>query len=141
MLITTDSAKAAQRPFAGLGMGACSPDGASVGSAIDAAAISGMGAASGIQTAAALALPRVKWAVAAISKDHAPARAHGNGYLASFQTKIKQFSAPQFKAQQFKAQQFSTPQFDAQQFEHVTRAIPAYRSGVGPHPAREPEPV
>jgi hypothetical protein len=131
MLITTDSAKAAQRPFAGLGMGACSPDGVSVGTAIDAAATPGMGAAKGIQTAAALALPRAKWAVAAISTDHASARAPGNGYLASIQTKIKQFSAQQFKAQQF----------DAQQFEHVTRAIPVYRGGVGPHPAREPEPV
>ncbi len=136
MLITTDSAKAAQRPFAGLGMGACSSNGASAGSAIDAPAIPGMGAASGIQTAAALALPRVTWAVPAMSKDHAPARAHGNGYLASFQTKIEQFSAPQFKAQQF-----GTAQFDAQQFELVTRAIPVYRGGVGPHPAREPEPV
>ena len=80
---------------------------------------------------AAPRLPRVKRAVAAISECDAPASAGIAGYPASVQTKTKLFNAQQVEAQQF----------EAQQFEHVTRVIPAYRGGVGSHPAREPEPV
>ncbi len=121
MLITITSAKAAQRPLAGFGMGACFCASSSVGAALPAAAVPGIGAASGIKTAAAQVLPRPKWAVAAISEGHGPATAGGAGYLASIQTK--------------------TEQFNAQQFEHMTRVFPVYQGGVGPHPAREPEPV
>ena len=120
MLITI-AAKAGQRPLAGFGMGACCSDGLRVGSALSATAVPGMGAAHGTQTAAIPSFPRVKWAVAAISERQGPASAGGAGVPASIQTKTKQFNA--------------------QQFEHVTRVIPAYRGGVGSHPAREPEPV
>ena len=75
---------------------------------------------------AAPRLPRVKRAVAAISECDAPASAGIAGYPASVQTKTKLFNAQQV---------------EAQQFEHVARAIPVYRGGVGSHPAREPEPV
>jgi len=126
MLITINSAKAGQRPLAGFGMGACFRDGRQVGSPLAAATVPGMGAAKGTQAAAAPVLPRVRWAVAATSERGASASASGAGCPASIQTKTKQFSAQQF---------------EAQQFEHVTRAIPAYRGGVGSHPAREPEPV
>ncbi|MGO8961476.1 MAG: hypothetical protein ACLQFR_29515 [Streptosporangiaceae bacterium] len=131
MLITMNSAKAAQRPLAGFGMGTHFCDGVLVDSGLSAAA-PGMGAAKGIETAAALALPRVKWAVPASSEGYAPAGASG----ASRRPTTEPVSAQQFKAQQFDAQQF-----DAQQFEHMALAIPVYQGGVGPHPAREPEPV
>jgi hypothetical protein len=139
MLITTTPAKAAQRPLAGSGIGAHLCDGL-----VDAAlvGVSGpeLGAPMGIETAAALALPRAKWA-AAISGGHAPANASDAGRQVGIQAKTAQYIPQQFKAQQFKAQQFNSQQSNAQQYEHVTRVNPAFRGGVGPHPAREPEPV
>ena len=122
MLITTKSAEAAQRPFAGSGIGAHLCDGL-----VDAALVgmSGpeVGAPIGIETAAVLALPRVKWA-AAISGGSASAGASDAGYQASIRTESAQFKPEQSKAQQ-----------------HTTRVNPAFQGGVGPHPAREPEPV
>ncbi len=140
MLITTTSAKAAQRPLAGSGIGAHLCDGL-----VDAAlvGVSGpeLGAPMGIETAAALALPRVKWA-AAISGGHAPANASDAGRQVGIQaTTGIQAKTAQYIPQQFKAQQFKAQQSDAQQYEHVTRVNPTFRGGVGPHPAREPEPV
>ena len=130
MLITTKSAEAAQRPPAGPGIDAHLCDGL-----VDAAlvGVSGpeLGAPMGIETAAALALPRVKWA-AALSGGHAPADASEDGY----QVSIQAATGTQAKTAQFKAQQFK-----AQQHEYMTRVNPAIRGGVGPHPAREPEPV
>jgi hypothetical protein len=140
MLITTKSAEAAQRPFAGSGIGAHLCDGL-----VDAApvGVSGpeLGAPMGTGTAAALALPRVKWAVG-ISEGHAPADASDEGNQVSTQaTTGIQAKTAQLKARQFKAQQFKAQQFKAQQFKYMTRVNPAFPGGVGPHPAREPEPV
>ncbi len=123
MMITISSAEAAKRPLAGFGMGAYLCDGARFDSQLPVAAVPEMGAAKGIETAAALALPRVKWAVAGIGEGHAPAYASGAGYQASIQAKTEQLTT------------------EAPQSEHLTRVNPAFRGGVGPHPAREPEPV
>ena len=125
MLIMIKSAKAARRPLAGFGMGAYFCDGIRAGSAVGVA-VPGMGAAKGIEMAAALALPRVKSAVAGISEGYAPAAASGLGYQVGIQAKPEQSTARKFQAQHF---------------EHVTRVNPALLGGVGPHPAREPDPV
>jgi hypothetical protein len=131
MLITTTSAKAAQRPLAGSGIGAHLRDGL-----IDAtlAGVSGpeLGAPIAIETAAALALPRVKWAAAAISEGHAPTDARNAGC---------QFSIPATTSIQPKAVQRKAQQSKAQHYNYMARVNPAFRGGVGPHPAREPEPV
>src|SRR5271169_6730133 len=106
MLFTTESAKAAQRPLAGSGIGAHLCDGL-----VDAAlvGVSGpeLGAPIGIDTAAALALPRVKWAVAAISAGHAPTDARD----ASYQVNIPAMTGIQPTTAQRKAQQFNAPQY------------------------------
>jgi hypothetical protein len=131
MLITIKSAKAAQRPLAGFGMGAYFCDGVLVGSALVGVAFPGVVAAKGIETAAPLALPRVKWAVPAISEGCVPAGASGPGYQASIPAKAEKFAAQKFAAQKFQAQHF----------DHLTRVNPVLPGGVGPHPVREPEPV
>ena len=135
MLITTKSAEAAQRPLAGSGIDAHLFEGL-----VDAApvGVSGpeLGAPMGIETAAPLALPRVKWA-AALSGGHVPADASHDGY----QVAIQATTGIQAKTAQLKPQQFKAQQFKAQQHECTTRVNPAIRGGVGPHPAREPEPV
>ncbi len=120
MLNMITSAEAAQRPLAGFGMGAYRCDGVQVG-ASPGAAVPAAGAAKGIDTAAALALPRVKRTVVLISESQAPAGTSGAGYQVSILAKAEQFTA--------------------QQFEHMTRVRPVVPGGVGPHPAREPEPV
>ena len=135
MLITTKTAEAAQRPFAGSGIGAHLCDGL-VDAALDGVSGPELGAPMGIETAAAQALPRVKWA-AAMSGGCAPSDASDAGYQAS----IPATTGNQAKAAQFKARQFKAQQSNARQYEHMTRAIPAFRGGVGPHPAREPGPV
>ncbi len=137
MLITTKSAEAAQRPLAGSGIGAHLCDGL-VDVALVGVSGSGLGAPMGIETAAALALPRIKWA-AAISGGAVSADASDAGYQVSIQAKTAQFVPQQYIPQQFSPQQFDPQQSKAQQ--HTTRVNPAFRGGVGPHPAREPEPV
>jgi len=126
MLITIKSAKAAQRPLAGFGMGAYFCEGVRAGSALTGVAVPGMGAAKGIQTATTLVLPRVRWAAVAISEGRASAGASSAGYPASIKAKAEKFAAQQFQAQHF---------------DHMTRVNPVLPGGVGPHPAREPEPV
>jgi hypothetical protein len=116
VLITTKSAMAAQRPLAGFGAGAFCCDGVWVGSTLPAETVPAAGAAKGTGLTAALALPRVKRSVAAISQGYAPAGVSGAVSPAGTQAKTEQF-------------------------EHLTRINPVVPGGVGPHPAREPEPV
>ena len=127
MLITTKSAEAAQRPLAGSGIGAHLCDGL-VAAALVGVSGPELGAPMGIEAASALALPRIKWA-AAISGGATPADASDAVYQVSIQAKTAQFNPQQSNPQQSNAQ------------HHMTRVSPAFRGGVGPHPAREPEPV
>jgi hypothetical protein len=107
------AAQAATRPLAGFGAGAFTHDGAPVGSGIN-------------EMAAALALPRIKAAIAAISTGHAQAAAAGAGTMISM-TSMTSF--------------VGIVQVDTQKCSQMTRLYPVIPGGVGPHRAREPVPV
>jgi hypothetical protein len=136
MLITIKSAEAVQRPLAGIGVGAHLRDGL-VDSAVDVASVPGMGVPMGIEATVALALPRVKPASAATNdwQVATAARDAGGQVSTSAPTSI------QAKTAHLNTQQFKVPQSNAPQHNYATRVNPVFRGGVGPHPAREPEPV
>ena len=100
MLITTKSAEAAQRPLAGSGIGAHLCDGL-VAVALVGVSGSELGAPMGIETAAALALPRIRWAAAISGGATVPADASDAGYQVSIQAKTAQFIPQQYIPQQF----------------------------------------
>jgi hypothetical protein len=98
-----DAAQAAMRPLAGFGAGAFACGSAWVGSRVS-------------ETAAALALPRIRRDLAGISLGHAQAGGPvGGAYEASLA--------------------------GTKQSNQMTRVNPVTPGGVGPHPAREPDPV
>jgi hypothetical protein len=108
-------AQAAQRPHAGFGAGAFTCDGDGVGS--------------GAEMAAALALPRIKWAV--ISRGHAQP-----GFVLGATTSLAQTSpVPNSPVLGGVGQAYT------EQIEQTTRINPVAPGGLGPHPAREPDPV
>jgi hypothetical protein len=104
------AAQAATRPLAGFGAGAFTHDGAPVGSGFN-------------EMAAALALPRIKAAIAAISTGHAQAGVAGAGEMTSMTSFV------------------GIVQVDTQKCSQMTRLYPVIPGGVGPHRAREPVPV
>jgi hypothetical protein len=111
-------AEAAQRPLAGFGTGAFTRRGAQVGF--------------GNEAIAALALPRIKWAPAAIGQGHAQAGFASGAYG---------ISLPQTSPVLTDAGRVSTMPVYTQHFNQMTRIRPVNPGGVGPHPAREPDPV
>jgi len=72
------------------------------------------------EMAAALVLPRIKAALGGIGSGNAQAAAGGGARMTSHVGIVRE---------------------DTQKLSQTTRIYPATQGGVGPHPAREPEPV
>ena len=107
------AAQAAMRPLAGFGAGAFACDGAWVGSSAN-------------QLAAGPALPRVRGAFVAARPVHArTADAFGGA----------------FRRSSVGIGMASTRNGSAKQLNQTTRIYPVTPGGLGPHPAREPDPV
>jgi hypothetical protein len=85
------------------------------------------------EVAAALPVPRIRRAAAAISQGHAQGGVYAGG---GYPTDLAQISTAQISTVQI-----STAQVSTKQFKQMTRINPVVPGGVGPHPAREPEPV
>jgi hypothetical protein len=140
-----DAAQAAMRPLAGFGAGAFTCDGAFVGSG-----------ANGL--AASLALPRIRGA----ATSPAGAQAHGrgcgahqvgtvgisSGRISSGRTSAVGVGAISTSYVRTSIVRTSTVRTSTvgsnagtQQFDLMARISPAATGGLGPHPAREPEPV
>jgi hypothetical protein len=128
-----DAAQAAMRPLAGFGAGAFTCDGALVGSGAS-------------ELAASLALPRIRGGVAATSP--AGAHAHGRGRgayqpgtvgISSVRTSTVRSST--VRTSTVGISSVGTSNVSTQQFDLMARISPAFPGGLGPHPAREPEPV
>jgi hypothetical protein len=149
----TDAAQAAMRPLAGFGAGAFTCDGAPAGSGAS-------------ELAASLALPRIRGGVAATSP--ARAQAHGRGCgayqlgtvdISSVRTSSVRKNAVGVGTISTSAVRTSTVRtstvgistvgtsnvgtsnVSTQQFDLMAPISPAAPGGLGPHPAREPEPV
>jgi len=114
------ASQAAMRPPAGFGAGTFACDGAWVGS-------------SASQLAAESALPRVRGAFAAVRPVHArTADVFGGGFRAR---------TVGSSAVTGGAGMVSTKKGNAKQLNQTTRIYPITPGGLGPHPAREPDPV
>jgi hypothetical protein len=123
MLNITLAAEAATRPLAGFGAGAFACDGAWAGSPVN-------------QLAAGQALPRIRGAFAAVPPLHArTAGAFGGGYQAS-SVGISTVGVSTVDGNAVGIRNGS-----AKQLNQMTRIYPVTPGGVGPHPAREPDPV
>jgi hypothetical protein len=126
-----DATQAAMRPLAGFGAGAFTCDGALVGSGAS-------------ELAASLAQPRIRGAVGATSP--ASAQAHGRGYGALQLGPVGKVSTSNVRTSTVRISTGGTSTVristgGAQQFNLMARISPATPGGLGPHPAREPEPV
>jgi len=110
--------QAAIRPLTGFGAGAFAPDGARVGSAAK-------------QLTAGPALPRIRDAFAADLPVH-PWAADGFGGA---------FGASAIGGSSVGTGMASTRNGGATQLNQTTRIYPVTPGGLGPHPAREPDPV
>lgn len=123
-----DAAQAAMRPLAGFGAGAFTCDGAFVGSG-----------ANGL--AASRALPRIPGAVAATSSARAQAHGRGRGgyRLGTVGTSTARKST--VRTSNVHGSTVGTSGVATQQFDLMARINPVTPGGLGPHPAREPEPV
>jgi hypothetical protein len=111
-LADVEATEAAMRPLAGFGAGAFTCDGAGVGSLAS-------------QQAVGLALPRIKGASAVVPPVQAwTADAIGTG----FQGRTVGNGG-------------STSGASSKQHNQMTRIYPVAPGGLGPHPAREPDPV
>jgi len=108
-----DAAQAAMRPVAGFGAGAFTCDGALVGSSAN-------------ELAALLPLRRIRGGVAATSTSAA-----GVGTI----------STSNIRTSSVRTSPVGTTSVGTQQFDLMARISPAAPGGLGPHPAREPEPV
>jgi hypothetical protein len=117
--VEADAAKAAQRPLAGSGAGAFTCEGTWTGSRA-------------IRKAAAPALPRIRRIDAANSQGHAQAGPASRAY----QTSLAQVGFELTGAADFGSGRGGA----VQHFNQMTR-IPVIPGGLGPHPAREPDPV
>jgi hypothetical protein len=143
----TDAAQAAMRPLAGFGAGAFMCDGVLVGSGAS-------------ELTAWRALPLIRGTVAATSP--ASAQAHGRGCgahqigavgtsgvrgsgVASTVRKsaagIGSISTSNVRTTTVRTSTVGASSVGTQQFDLMTRISPAAPGGLGPHPAREPEPV
>jgi len=116
------AAQAAMRPLAGSGAGAFACDGARVGS-------------SASQLAAGPASLRVRGGFVAVRPVHAP-----DGFASAFQARSGGRSST-IGASADGTGMASTSSGNGKQLNQTTRIYPVIPGGVGPHPAREPEPV
>jgi hypothetical protein len=120
--------QAGMRPLAGFGAGAFVPDGAQVGSAAK-------------QLTAGPALPRIRGAFAAVR----PVRAHVaepfGGAFRSSTTGGSTISGSTIGASNVCTGIAGTRNGGAKQLNQTTRIYPVAPGGLGPHPAREPDPV
>jgi hypothetical protein len=115
-------AQAAVRPLAGFGAGAFACDGAWVGSSAN-------------QPTAGPALPRVRGAFADVRPVNAP-----DGFGGAFGSRIVGHAST-IAASTVGAGTASTRSGNGNQLNPTTRIYPVTPGGLGPHPAREPEPV
>jgi hypothetical protein len=113
--------QAATRPLAGFGAGAFMCEGAWAGSLLASPLISEM---------AASALSRVSPAFGV----------KGTPGIAAGQAQAGAFGAA-YKASDVDVVQVDSVQQDTHNFIQTARLYPVTKGGVGPHPAREPEPV
>jgi hypothetical protein len=109
--------QAATRPLAGFGAGAFMCDGAPAASQVS-------------EMAAVLALPRVKPAIGASGTGGAKAGVAGADWTARLIDRTELSIA-----------RMNHIQADNHNFIQMARQYPVVPGGVGPHPAREPEPV
>ena len=114
------AAQAAMRPLAGFGAGAFACDGARVGSSAN-------------QLAAGPALPRIRGAFAAVRPVHARTADDFDGAFRGSTVGNGAITVGGGTA--------STTSGSAKQLNQMTRIYPVIPGGLGPHPAREPEPV
>jgi hypothetical protein len=115
--------QAAMRPLAGSGAGAFACDGAQVGSAAK-------------ELTAWPALPRIRGAFAAVRPVHAGAAdAIGGAFRGSA------IGGSTIGASNVGTGMASTRNGGTKQFNQTTRIYPVTPGGLGPHPAREPDPV
>src|SRR5215469_3869462 len=123
-----DATQAAMRPFAGFGAGAFTCDGALVGSGAN-------------ELAASPVLSRIRGAVAATSP--ACAQAHGRGFGALQVGKVgtSHVSTSYVRTSTVRTSTAGISNGGTQQFDLMAPISPAAPGGLGPHPAREPEPV
>jgi len=118
------AAQAAMRPLAGSGSGAFACDGAGVGS-------------SASQLVAGSALPRIRGAFAAVRPVHART---ADAFDSAFRARsVGRGSA--IIASTLGAGTASTRNGSTKQQDQTTRIYPVIPGGLGPHPAREPDPV
>ena len=118
------TAQAAMRPLAGFGTGAFAYDGARVGS-------------SASQLVAGPALPRIRAAFAGVRPVHArTADAFGGAFGAR---SVGRGSA--IIASTLGIGMAGTGNGSTKQHNQTTRIYPVIPGGLGPHPAREPDPV
>jgi hypothetical protein len=140
-----DAAQAAKRPLAGTGAGAFTCEGAF----LSESALAG----SRTSDSAALVIPRLRWAAAAgagnglvgIGLGHASAGFAGGTKAAPAgvkSTDVKSAKVGPAKVGPVNGSTISTQQFDnSKLINQMTRSYPITPGGVGPHPAREPDPV
>ena len=114
------AAQAAMRPLAGFGAGAFACDGARVGSSAN-------------QLTAGPALPRIRGAFAAVRPVHART---ADAFAGAFRG-----SSVGNGTITVGAGTASTRNGSAKQLNQMTRIYPVTPGGLGPHPAREPDPV
>jgi hypothetical protein len=133
---TVDAAQAAKRPLAGTGAGAFTCEGTRAGIRTSEAAV--------------LAIPRLRWAAAAgtgcgqvgTGLGHASAGFGGRGTQAAFGVKSVKASHSPVNGTTIGNQKPGNKQFgNSEQINLMTRSYPVTPGGVGPHPAREPDPV
>jgi len=126
-LADVEATPAAMRPLAGSGAGAFTCDGAWDGS-------------SASQRAAGLALPRIRGFFAAVPQVQArTADAFGGGYQGS-SVRIDALRSHGLRSQGLGSHGLSIGG-STKQNNQMTRIYPVAPGGVGPHPAREPDPV
>jgi hypothetical protein len=124
-VVEVHAPQAALRPLAGFGAGAFACDGAQVGS-------------SASQLAAGPKYPRIRGAFAAVRPVPAWARA-ADAFGGAFQASANGGST--IGASNLGTGMASTRNGSAKQLNQTTRIYPVAPGGLGPHPAREPDPV
>jgi hypothetical protein len=117
------AAQAAMRPLAGFGAGAFACDGAQVGSSAN-------------QLTAGPALPRIRGAFAAVRPVHART---ADDFGGAFRGSTVGNGAITVGGGTASTRNGSAKQLN--QLNQMTRIYPVTPGGLGPHPAREPDPV
>jgi len=143
-----DAAQAAKRPLAGTGAGAFTCEGAFLSESALAGLSESALAGSRTSDSAALVIPRLRWAAAAgagnglvgIGLGHASAGFAGGTKAAL--AGVESCDVKSAKIGPVNGSTISTQQFDNSKLSNqMTRSYPITPGGVGPHPAREPDPV